>query len=569
MNIGLLGAVQSASPFHTKQVKSASNNPFHAVFQQLIQGQEKSAAGSKEDYQLNEHQLEQMLRFLKADDISQLEAANPLMENESHQDSFETAKDLLSITDEQLIEILQQLINKLINGEITSLQELHKRASKLREETGNIDNPSYQLDLLYSQPEGDAGVSVYDKISIDNKATDLHPVSIGTIEKSSERFFQQMQIRVLTSQNLIGQFALQSAHSRIGIQQIEPPGTNNGVFMESLKADQQLLHGIDLEIIMKVLSDFLSSSPSQQLSILNDVDIGSLTKVLKVYDLLTESQNTDQKAGEIKQILKNFQQQLTQLLQKNTTSSWKTDYLQKTFAEAVNSVMENKQIKQTADTGKIMQINDKAASLQEAKMFHEIAKQSATEIKAASESGGTKENFSESGDKSRESFAIQQFPVSTKAEQITLMLDQSGKKPSAADLLQQFNAMLAKSNFSKENGIQKLFVKLHPEHLGTLRIELIQKDQILTAKILTTTGHAKDLLEGQLNGLKTAFSLQNIPVERVEISQQIVPQDRYFQKEQQQQQQQQQQHGRQQQQQQQEERDFIDSFEAAMLNTEV
>jgi flagellar hook-length control protein FliK len=44
---------------------------------------------------------------------------------------------------------------------------------------------------------------------------------------------------------------------------------------------------------------------------------------------------------------------------------------------------------------------------------------------------------------------------------------------------------------------QKLFIKLYPEHLGTLRVELIQPDSTLIAKFMTSTANAKDILESK------------------------------------------------------------------------
>ncbi|MGG5252946.1 flagellar hook-length control protein FliK [Neobacillus sp. SM06] len=104
-----------------------------------------------------------------------------------------------------------------------------------------------------------------------------------------------------------------------------------------------------------------------------------------------------------------------------------------------------------------------------------------------------------------------------------LTLAQAGlptKPISADDLQQQFQAILAKSQFLKKDGLQKLFIKLYPEQLGSVRIELTQKDQIIVAKILTSTNLAKDALESNVNGLKQAFAAQNIPIDRIEIAQQ-------------------------------------------------
>jgi flagellar hook-length control protein FliK len=106
-----------------------------------------------------------------------------------------------------------------------------------------------------------------------------------------------------------------------------------------------------------------------------------------------------------------------------------------------------------------------------------------------------------------------------KPEQLTIMAG-TPKTVSVDDLIQQFESILSKSQFSKLGGVQKLFIKLNPEHLGSINIELIRKDQVLTARILTTTEAAKEALESHLHNLKHAFEAQSIKVDNVEIGQQ-------------------------------------------------
>jgi flagellar hook-length control protein FliK len=108
----------------------------------------------------------------------------------------------------------------------------------------------------------------------------------------------------------------------------------------------------------------------------------------------------------------------------------------------------------------------------------------------------------------------------SKPEQLTMMVDGTAKSVSVNDLIQQFESILSKSQFSKMGGMQKLFIKLNPEHLGSISIELIQKGQGITARILTTTEAAKEALESNLHNLKHAFEAQSIKVDHVEIGQQ-------------------------------------------------
>ena len=132
-------------------------------------------------------------------------------------------------------------------------------------------------------------------------------------------------------------------------------------------------------------------------------------------------------------------------------------------------------------------------------------------------------------------------PQLLKQDGITLVQGQSSKPVTTEQLIQQFESILSKGQFINRGGNQKLFIKLYPEHLGALRVELIQKDSMIIAKLLTTTTAAKELLESQLQSLKHAFSSQNIQVERIDISNGAQFQDRLINRDPQQQQQEQQQ----------------------------
>ncbi|TFE02761.1 flagellar hook-length control protein FliK [Jeotgalibacillus salarius] len=90
---------------------------------------------------------------------------------------------------------------------------------------------------------------------------------------------------------------------------------------------------------------------------------------------------------------------------------------------------------------------------------------------------------------------------------------------SAQQLMQQFQNVMQKANFGKVNGTEKLMIRLQPEHLGTLKIELMQKDGMMTARIIASTVVAKEMIDSQLNQLRQSFSAQNLQVEKIEIMQ--------------------------------------------------
>lgn len=174
--------------------------------------------------------------------------------------------------------------------------------------------------------------------------------------------------------------------------------------------------------------------------------------------------------------------------------------------------------------------------------------------------------------KNNSSFFVHQMP---KLEQFVLMTQGTNKAPATVEnMIQQFESILSRSQFSKTGGMQKLVIKLHPENLGSLRIELIQKDQMTVARILTTTAAAKEALESHLHSLKDAFAAQNVSINKVEIETQLTPsqQERFPAGEQQHHQRNEQNDQQQQQKNNKEdetESSFILSLDAALLNKKV
>ncbi len=110
----------------------------------------------------------------------------------------------------------------------------------------------------------------------------------------------------------------------------------------------------------------------------------------------------------------------------------------------------------------------------------------------------------------------------SKVEQFTLNVEQTSKPlPNQQQFIKQFQNILARSNFLNSGGQQKLLINLYPEHLGSLRIEILQSEAGMIARILASTSQAKELVESQLSNLKHSFLAQNISVEKIEVSTQL------------------------------------------------
>jgi flagellar hook-length control protein FliK len=116
------------------------------------------------------------------------------------------------------------------------------------------------------------------------------------------------------------------------------------------------------------------------------------------------------------------------------------------------------------------------------------------------------------------------------------------------------------------NGQSQLIVRLHPEHLGSLTIKLVQANGELTAKIIASTVSAKELIEANIQQIRHVIPAQNIMVEKFDVFAQQ-PSDFVFREHQQESRGQQ--HSEQKQHEKREhdnESDFKDTFAAEILN---
>ncbi|MBY0222057.1 flagellar hook-length control protein FliK [Sporosarcina aquimarina] len=105
----------------------------------------------------------------------------------------------------------------------------------------------------------------------------------------------------------------------------------------------------------------------------------------------------------------------------------------------------------------------------------------------------------------------------------TFQMTQTEKVPESRSeaLMREFQAILNRANFGQTGGTNRLMVKLYPEHLGQVRIELLEINGVMTARILASTAMAREMLDSQIHQLRHAFNQQNLQVERIDLSQTI------------------------------------------------
>ncbi|MGG0665436.1 flagellar hook-length control protein FliK [Viridibacillus arvi] len=101
---------------------------------------------------------------------------------------------------------------------------------------------------------------------------------------------------------------------------------------------------------------------------------------------------------------------------------------------------------------------------------------------------------------------------------VTLTLP-TNKASQAETFVKEFQAIMNRSQTSNAQGMTKLLIKLYPENLGTIRVELVQKDGVITARLLASTALGKEMLDSQLNSLKQGLVNQNIQLDRIDVAQ--------------------------------------------------
>lgn len=124
--------------------------------------------------------------------------------------------------------------------------------------------------------------------------------------------------------------------------------------------------------------------------------------------------------------------------------------------------------------------------------------------------------------KSNEASTLQSALAQTESRPV-FQMTQSEKVPESRSeaLMREFQAVLNRANFGQTGGTNRLLIKLYPEHLGQVRIELLEVNGIMTARILASSAMAREMLDSQMHQLRHAFNQQNLQVERIDLAQTI------------------------------------------------
>lgn len=115
---------------------------------------------------------------------------------------------------------------------------------------------------------------------------------------------------------------------------------------------------------------------------------------------------------------------------------------------------------------------------------------------------------------------VQQPTVNAKVQTVTIQLPTTTTtQVQASKFVEEFQAVMNRAQFASNAAGTRMLIKLYPEHLGTIRIELIQKDGMLSAKLLASNALGKQMLDSTLHQLKQGLANQNIQLDRVDVTQ--------------------------------------------------
>lgn len=228
---------------------------------------------------------------------------------------------------------------------------------------------------------------------------------------------------------------------------------------------------------------------------------GIIQKVLDNAPALIE-QITTALAGENKVTPKEAEQ-LLQFLKLVQTAGSKSDLL---YNQA-NTLDQLKEVMQTI----AKEINKSQTVVNKLPLpgFEQVVKQ----VKTVTENVDSSQNVGQT----------QQTTTTVKTVSINLPTEKA-TQPEA--LTKEIENVLKRSQFSNSQGTMKILLKLYPENLGSIRIELLQKDGVLTARMLTSTSQAKELLDSQIQQLKSAFAQSGVQMDRIDIAQSLQETDR-------------------------------------------
>lgn len=129
-------------------------------------------------------------------------------------------------------------------------------------------------------------------------------------------------------------------------------------------------------------------------------------------------------------------------------------------------------------------------------------------------------NFKPVGNDTTQTTTQQLTPPTTvaKSPAITITLPAS-PQGQASKFVEEFQSIMNRAQVANNAAGTRLLIKLYPENLGTIRVELVEKNGVLSAKLLASTALGKQMLDSSLHQLKQGLVNQNIQLDRIDVAQ--------------------------------------------------
>lgn len=311
--------------------------------------------------------------------------------------------------------------------------------------------------------------------SNEEKTEDLMPILQTT---TLEELGQLLNLKIDEDKLTNGPLTLDKILSSLGIQEEEFQKTVKQLTDDDAKAQ-------DIWDLLALIDQNAYSFIQKIVSSINGGKTAELSKSQTSAPELTKTQ-----ASELLQVLK-----IVELVAQKTDMTVKHEYLTYQAKELLNVITEkvSPQVEQSKASKLIV---PKLQNLQD--MNIKMNLESATSNVAS---------------------AVQPLPKEIASNHTISLALPDNKAGQAETFVKEFQLIIERMQISKNMTGTKLLIKLYPENLGSIRVELSQKDGLLTARFLASTAIGKDMLESQMQQLKQGLVNQHIQLDRIDVAQ--------------------------------------------------
>ncbi|GAE24256.1 hypothetical protein JCM9140_169 [Halalkalibacter wakoensis JCM 9140] len=94
--------------------------------------------------------------------------------------------------------------------------------------------------------------------------------------------------------------------------------------------------------------------------------------------------------------------------------------------------------------------------------------------------------------------------------------DRLPKQMQQQQFIKQLVNIVKRGTFTQTpQGIHTLSIKLHPEHLGRLSIQISQQEGLITAKIIAANSASREIIDANIHHLRQTFTQQQMQIDRI------------------------------------------------------